>query len=244
MATKYDLKIGTGNAKTGASFSLTAGVTCPGESGGCEGCYAKRGNMGMFHQKPGGRYDKNYQACIQALKVSVTELALALVEAIDATKSKTIRIHDSGDFFSPAYVSAWIIATTLRPEVKFWAYTRSWRVKPISDKLDVLAGRPNVSLWRSTDNEIWIAGLAAHKSSPWAGVAFQQQAGDEDIAQILNKSLAKKQFVNFPSHATGKTLFAGVEVINKIRNCPAIVGSMTFDKASPACLQCKLCLPA
>jgi hypothetical protein len=37
-----------------------------------------------------------------------------------------LRIHSSGDFFSPAYAAAWIEVCNALPEVMFWAPTRTW----------------------------------------------------------------------------------------------------------------------
>jgi hypothetical protein len=37
-----------------------------------------------------------------------------------------IRIHSSGDFYSPAYAEAWIEVCNRLPEVMFWAPTRTW----------------------------------------------------------------------------------------------------------------------
>lgn len=237
----YDIKCGTGNEKTGASFSLLAGDTCPGKTKACDGCYATTGRMAM-HQYADKRYGRNTTAMIQALKAG--EGAQALTAAVVATNSLTIRIHDSGDFFSPAYVQAWIDTCKALPTVQFWAYTRSWRLPAIAAKLDELAALPNVAIWRSADTDIWVAALAAHKTTPWAGIAFMQQEGDgeADIAAILNKSLGKGQFINFPTHTTGKHLRKGVQV-QAVRNCPAITGSRIFSGTAPKCIQCRLCLP-
>lgn len=243
MDTTYDIRCGTGNEKTGASFSLLAGDTCPGKTKACDGCYATSGRMAM-HQYPDKRYGRNTTAIIQALKAG--DGAQALLDAVDATNSKTIRIHDSGDFFSPAYVRAWVEVALARPDVKFWAYTRSWRIPAISTALNYLAKLPNVALWRSTDSDTWISALCEYRIYPWAGIAHMQQEGDgeADIAMMLSKAgIALDQFINFPTHTTGKHLRKGVAV-QDIRNCPAITGSMTFSGTAPKCIQCRLCLPA
>jgi hypothetical protein len=36
-----------------------------------------------------------------------------------------VRIHVSGDFYSEAYFLAWIDVAKQRPDVKFYAYTKS-----------------------------------------------------------------------------------------------------------------------
>ena len=241
----YDLKLGTGNGKTGPAFSLTAGASCPAQTSGCNGCYAQIGRMAL-HQAKDKRYGINYAQCIAALKAGgARELALALVKAIDAAKTTTVRVHDSGDFFSPSYVEAWEMAARLRPDVTFWAYTRSWQIPTLANALNHLAALPNFSLWRSTDTDMWIGALAAHKSTPWAGVVFMQREGqgEADIAVILNKSLPAGQYVNFPAHASfGKVSSEIAQVA--VRNCPAITGAIPHDKNNPACLKCRLCLPS
>lgn len=238
----YDIKCGTGNEKTGASFSLLAGDTCPGKTKACDGCYATTGRMAM-HQYADKRYGRNTTAMIQALKAG--EGAQALLAAVDATNSRTIRIHDSGDFFSPAYARAWTEVALARPDVKFWAYTRSWRIPAISEALNELAALPNVALWRSTDRDTWFDGWMQHCKSPWAGLAHMQQDGETDAhdAMFLTKSLGD-QLINFPMHTTGKHLRKGVAVQDEARNCPAITGSMAFTGTAPKCIQCRLCLPA
>jgi len=40
-------------------------------------------------------------------------------------KAKFIRIHTSGDFFSQSYFDAWMIVARSRPDITFWAFTKS-----------------------------------------------------------------------------------------------------------------------
>ena len=37
-----------------------------------------------------------------------------------------VRVHSSGDFFSPKYAEAWILVANQFPQVTFWAPTRTW----------------------------------------------------------------------------------------------------------------------
>ena len=48
-----------------------------------------------------------------------------LIEAIKTLKADFIRIHDSGDFYSPKYVEKWMQIAEALPGVKFYAYTKS-----------------------------------------------------------------------------------------------------------------------
>lgn len=63
-----------------------------------------------------------------------------------------LRIHVSGDFNSNDYIANWIERITDRPDVKVWAYTRSWRVPELLAPLEVLRTLPNVQLFASMDN--------------------------------------------------------------------------------------------
>lgn len=40
-------------------------------------------------------------------------------------KQVYIRIHDSGDFYSPTYFAKWLEIARLNPSVRFYAYTKS-----------------------------------------------------------------------------------------------------------------------
>lgn len=235
----YNIKITTGNSKTGASFGLVAGLSCPGKTEACKSCYARSGNMGL-HQAPNKRYGINYSESLRALKEG--KLIEALDRAVIVAGTNTVRIHDSGDFYSPDYVKAWIAVIKKHPSVKFWAYTRSWQIPAINQELSKLAKLKNMALWRSLDSDIYLTGLLAHKSDPWQGVAYMQRSGEEDITNYLAGELPTKQFINFPHHVPGNRIQKEV-TIQKVNNCPAITNSRKFDNQIPKCLQCKLCLP-
>lgn len=51
----------------------------------------------------------------------------ALVEDLARKKANLIRIHDSGDFFSPWYLESWFKVAGQFPERRFYAYTKSHR---------------------------------------------------------------------------------------------------------------------
>ena len=52
------------------------------------------------------------------------DLAHAIVDAIPEDAG-VIRIHIAGDFFSEVYFKAWILVSIMRPDVLFYAYTKS-----------------------------------------------------------------------------------------------------------------------
>lgn len=65
--------------------------------------------------------------------------------------AKLIRIHVSGDFSSVGYIHGWWNLAAQYPWVKFWAYTRSWRVPDLLPALEDLRALPNVQLFASMD---------------------------------------------------------------------------------------------
>ena len=112
----------------------------------------------------------------------------------------------------------------------------------ILDELLHLARLPNVAIWLSADMDNWIQAMVIMKDNPeFAGIAFMQTKGSEDIAAIISKSLPANQVVIFPEHkAFGRH---ASEPQSGLPNCPAITGEIKADKKAPACLQCLKCLP-
>lgn len=62
-----------------------------------------------------------------------------------------LRLHVSGDFDSSEYIMNWVKRLSARPDVKCWAYTRSWRVPALLPYLEELRTLPNVQLLASLD---------------------------------------------------------------------------------------------
>jgi hypothetical protein len=71
------------------------------------------------------------------------------------------RIHDSGDFFNPRYVRAWILVCKSLPNTKAWAPSRAWQdgvmgplpvFDPFLNALRELAALPNVTVRPSALN--------------------------------------------------------------------------------------------
>jgi hypothetical protein len=65
----------------------------------------------------------------------------------------TLRVHVSGDFFSPAYTAKWLAIARQCRRTIFYAYTRSWRVAQVAPLLGELAQLGNIRLWYSVDAE-------------------------------------------------------------------------------------------
>lgn len=93
-------------------------LTCP-FAGGCQQfCYAQKGNYTRFPVVKESQ-EKKY---ILTKQDNFGDLMTA---AIKRKKATHIRIHDSGDFYSPAYLNKWLTICKSNPGVIFYAYTKS-----------------------------------------------------------------------------------------------------------------------
>jgi len=60
---------------------------------------------------------------------------------VNTNKQVYVRIHDSGDFYSPAYFEKWLEIARLNPNVRFYAYTKSHsfiRGKELPENMDLI----------------------------------------------------------------------------------------------------------
>ncbi|MFJ3779822.1 hypothetical protein ACIPX0_49990 [Streptomyces sp. NPDC090075] len=97
--------------------------TCP-SAGICrQVCYARHGSYTWPVVR--GKHQANLQFVLDDLP----GWRKALVAELGAQKFRGtwVRIHDSGDFFSDAYLSAWLQVIRARPETNFYAYTKEVR---------------------------------------------------------------------------------------------------------------------
>ena len=100
--------------------------TCPGALHCRKDCYAKQGRFTM----PAAMRVRRENL---AASLSPDFVALFLA-ALDASKANTVRVHDSGDFYSQDYLDAFFTIAKARPNVLFYAYTKSlhlnWSATP------------------------------------------------------------------------------------------------------------------
>lgn len=144
-----------GNTKTGTSgtlfatvlvWNLPSVVTCPGASEWClSGCYTADQREDVF---PISSWRGNWGAFLESPD-SLAQLILGQLD--DCTPKVAVRIHSSGDFFTVDYIQWWLKIVRSRPEVSFWAYTRSWRLPELRGALEELRQQPNVQLFASWD---------------------------------------------------------------------------------------------
>lgn len=141
------LNFSKGNAKLGKHtliFSLPAGKTCPGamfcksfavvdENGNRKiqdgphtefRCFAASSEV--FYTTVYESRAQNLQLIVDALQNgSAADLIHNSIQHHRTKKTQLVRIHESGDFFSGAYLDAWIEVAHRNPDLKFYCYSKS-----------------------------------------------------------------------------------------------------------------------
>jgi len=98
--------------------SKTGKTVCPFASDCVKYCYAQKGNYTRF-PKIGELMEQRYE-----ISKTISFVPLMIAE-IKKKKATYIRIHDSGDFYSPKYLNKWLEIAKACKDVKFYAYTKS-----------------------------------------------------------------------------------------------------------------------
>jgi hypothetical protein len=136
-----------GNSKLGRAihvWSIPALETCPGSTDVCRGlCYALRHRFRFDSVKR--RLDWNLT---QSLRDDFVERMAAEIRASGVL---VLRLHVAGDFYDADYTRKWIAIVKRSPRVRFYGYTRSWRVPAIVPALEELAKCRAMRLWYSAD---------------------------------------------------------------------------------------------
>jgi hypothetical protein len=146
------LTFSKGNAKLGTStliFNLPAGKTCPGamfcKSFAVVDDNGKRsirdGEHTIFRcfaassevQYDGAFFNRanNLQTVVDYLAAGVDHAATQINVALQhfkTRKTELVRIHESGDFFSLAYLEAWVKVAQMNPNLKFYCYSKSLHI--------------------------------------------------------------------------------------------------------------------
>jgi len=140
-----------GNRKLGNdliwSFSLPSGTpeTCPGMTSTCRShCYAVA--LEEYRPAVAAAYQRNL-ALSRRRDFARRVRAFLIAHAV-----RIVRIHVGGDFSSPRYAHAWLRIIRRSPRVRFFLYTRSWRVAPIKHVIDRMARLSNCRVWYSADS--------------------------------------------------------------------------------------------
>jgi len=141
------LNFSTGNAKLGKAtliFSLPAGSTCPGAlqcfSMAVADANGKRSirdgehtEFRCFAASSEVQYDAvyanrqaNFKAIVEALKSgNCADLIHTELQKARKKNTKLVRINESGDFFSAAYLLSWVMVAQANPDLKFYCYSKN-----------------------------------------------------------------------------------------------------------------------
>ena len=201
--------------KTGpeiALFNLPRITTCPGKSKLCvKHCYVR----------PSQRFPVVNRLHEERFKASKKDdFVDRMVDDIIKSKTRVVRIHTSGDFYSAKYIDDWVKIINRTPNVVYYAYTRSWRCDDMIKQLDRLRRLPNMQLWWFSDQETG--------SPPEGRVAYM--AIDDDDAPKFDASLIFRV-----KRKTEKLMIGGVSV------CPLDNGKPELRARGMTCSNCRVC---
>jgi hypothetical protein len=95
----------------------TGKMICPFADKCVKYCYAKKGAYIWSNVSPA--FEKRYEATLREDFVDI------MSTEIRKKRANFVRVHDSGDFYSPAYLQKWFDIAKQNPSVNFYAYTNS-----------------------------------------------------------------------------------------------------------------------
>ncbi len=140
------LKFSQGNAKlkNRLIFSLPAGKTCPGAVFCKSFAVVQDDNKRKIQDGPQTefrcfaassevQYDAVFQTRAKNMELlfesvingSMVDLINESIQHYRKKKTKLVRIHESGDFFSRGYLNAWIEVARINPDLDFYCYSKS-----------------------------------------------------------------------------------------------------------------------
>ena len=113
--TSKELKLRVFNFGIPAYKYASGKLTCPMADSCVKFCYAKKGAYIWSNVKPA--FEKRYQL------TRTDQFVDAMNAEIAKKKPDYVRVHDSGDYYSPAYLKKWIHIAINNPSVRFYSYT-------------------------------------------------------------------------------------------------------------------------
>jgi hypothetical protein len=239
-----DLKhISKGNSKTECfSFDLPARDTCPGKTDECSrDCYAAK--LMRIYKAVGAKYERNLEITYHPGFVDY------MIDTIPANCQ--FRIHVSGDFFHIDYIKKWIEICKARPDVTFYAYTRSWRDLDLYLNILALNALDNVNVNLSVDDETGAPQTLCQQKFRWCYLTKTDNVPDwireDDIIFRSNHLGHKRRRKNAikrgenpnDSHPLVKKLGRGLDYSEKAQVCPLEQGQ---DIPNFSCAKCRLCV--
>ena len=204
-----------GNAKLGKAisvWSIPAVSTCPGRTPTCEKvCYATMSRFLLPSVKD--RLAWNYQ---QSLRPDFTA---RMVNEIRRKGALVVRIHSAGDFFSKEYAEAWLSIMRQCPKVRFYAYTRSYRIPDIAPVLEQMAKLRCFRLWYSVDKDTGLPDCVP----PGVRLAYLQVADDEpaqaDLMFRVRRLRKEKKTIGLPMICPAETSQGKGTTCGSCRHC-------------------------
>lgn len=141
-----------GNRKIGSAihhWDLPAVSTCPGRSDLCSAaCYARSGRYRF--KTVTDRLEWCYQQSLRE------DFSTRMVAEIKRKGALVVRLHCSGDLYSAEYALKWLEVMRQCPKVRFYLYSRSWRIESIAAVLEQMAALRCARIWFSIDSETGI----------------------------------------------------------------------------------------
>jgi protein gp88 len=126
---KLNLKWSFGNSKLAkldtVSFNIPAfrsadGFQCCPKAGACATlCYARQGRYILPNVAKAREFN------LDIVRNRLPDFIGLATDDLKLIKNSTVRVHDSGDFFSQEYMDAWFTIAKSFPDKKFYAYTKS-----------------------------------------------------------------------------------------------------------------------
>tara|TARA_B110000285_G_scaffold191125_1_gene218733 strand:- start:768 stop:1376 length:609 start_codon:yes stop_codon:yes gene_type:complete len=114
-STSKELGVRVFNFGIPAYKSASGKLTCPMAKECIKFCYARKGAYIWSNVQPA--FEKRYQLS------KTEEFVDIMVDEIVKKKVEYVRVHDSGDFYSPKYLQKWMDIANLLPNVRFYTYT-------------------------------------------------------------------------------------------------------------------------
>lgn len=209
------------------SFGLPAGTSCPGMTPFCESCYAK-GSETAFPSA--ARLVAHNLAELQSANtvIGMTDLLQEMLatfrrQALKKGAALRFRIHWDGDFYSLPYAQAWRQTILENPDIRFWAYTRTFQ--PDLNIVPVLRGLKNLALYLSVDQWNEARAKVVKRTDPWVLLAGCSETFSESP-------------VSGPKCPENAKRIPLVMALDGRRTTPVLVG----DDAQGACNACGLCI--
>ena len=165
-----------GNGKLGSAihtWSLPAIVTCPGATDVCRSaCYATKSRF--LFPAVRERLQWNYE---QSLTPTFADRLAAEVKRKGCL---VIRVHVSGDYFSPEYCERWLWVMRKCPRPRYYWYSRSWVIPELARVLEQMAALRCCRAWYSVDA---LTGLP-DRLAPGIRLAYLMTSQDEEPENV------------------------------------------------------------